>query len=43
MTATWRKQLRRWWAMPVTRALLALLLMMVIGCAFNAGGVCTET
>jgi ribose transport system permease protein len=38
MTATWRKQLRRWWAMPVTRALLALLLMMVIGCAFNADG-----
>jgi len=33
-----RKQLIRLWAMPVTRALLALLLMIVIGCLFNSDG-----
>ena len=27
-----------WWASPVARALLALLLMLVIGAVFNAGG-----
>ncbi len=30
--------LRQWWASPVARALLALLLMIAIGCVFNAGG-----
>ncbi|MGD8360671.1 MAG: ABC transporter permease [Gemmatimonadota bacterium] len=30
--------LRQWWASPVARALLALLLMVVIGCLFNADG-----
>ncbi len=29
---------RQWWASPVARALLALLLMIAIGCVFNAGG-----
>lgn len=38
MNDEWRRRLNRWWAMPVTRALLALLLMVVIGCVFNAGG-----
>lgn len=33
-----RKRLERLWALPVTRALLALLLMIVIGCSFNADG-----
>jgi len=31
-------KLRQWWASPVARALLALLLMVVIGCFFNADG-----
>lgn len=31
-------RLRQWWATPVARALLALLLMVVIGCLFNADG-----
>ena len=31
-------KLRQWWATPVARALLALLLMVVIGCLFNAEG-----
>jgi ribose transport system permease protein len=31
-------RLRQWWASPVARALLALLLMVVIGCLFNADG-----
>ena len=30
--------LREWWATPVARALLALLLMVAIGCLFNADG-----
>jgi len=30
--------LRQWWASPVARALLALLLMVAIGCVFNADG-----
>jgi len=33
-----RRELQLWLASPVARALLALLLMMAIGCAFNAGG-----
>jgi len=31
-------KLRQWWATPVARALLALLLMVAIGCLFNAEG-----
>ena len=31
-------ELRLWWGSPVARALLALLLMVVIGCVFNADG-----
>lgn len=31
-------KLRRWWGTPVARALLALLLMVAIGCIFNAEG-----
>ena len=31
-------KLRRWWGTPVARALLALLLMVAIGCMFNAEG-----
>ena len=31
-------ELRLWWGSPVARALLALLLMVVIGCVFNAEG-----
>jgi ribose transport system permease protein len=38
MSADWRVRLRGWWTTPVARALLALLLMIVIGCAFNADG-----
>lgn len=30
--------LRQWWETPVARAVLALLLMVVIGCVFNAEG-----
>jgi len=30
--------LREWWGSPVARAVLALLLMAVIGCVFNADG-----
>lgn len=30
--------LRQWWRTPVARALLALLLMVAIGCLFNAEG-----
>jgi ribose transport system permease protein len=33
-----RSPLREWWATPVARALLALLLMIVIGALFNADG-----
>jgi ribose transport system permease protein len=29
---------RSWWGSPVARALLALALMIAIGCVFNAGG-----
>ncbi len=38
MNTAWRARLSRWWALPVTRALMALLLMVVIGCVFNADG-----
>ncbi|MGD8869113.1 MAG: ABC transporter permease [Gemmatimonadales bacterium] len=38
MTATWRATLTGWWSTPVTRALLALLLMIAIGGIFNADG-----
>ncbi len=38
MREAWRERLNRWWAMPVTRALLALLLMIAIGCLFHADG-----
>lgn len=31
-------KLREWWGSPVARAVLALLLMAVIGCVFNADG-----
>ena len=31
-------KLHQWWATPVARALLALLLMVAIGCLFNADG-----
>jgi ribose transport system permease protein len=30
--------LKEWWGSPVARAVLALLLMVVIGCVFNADG-----
>ena len=38
MTETTGSKLRRWWTTPVARALLALLLMVAIGCLFNAEG-----
>ena len=38
MNASSGVRLRQWWATPVARALLALLLMVVIGCLFNADG-----
>ncbi len=38
MTSEWYSRLRKWVATPVARALLALALMMLIGCLFNAGG-----
>jgi ribose transport system permease protein len=31
-------RLREWWSTPVARALLALLLMIALGCAFSADG-----
>ncbi len=31
-------KLQQWWTTPVARALVALLLMILIGCAFNADG-----
>ncbi|MFH1765205.1 MAG: ABC transporter permease [Gemmatimonadota bacterium] len=31
-------KLRQWWGSPVARAILALLLMVAIGCLFNAEG-----
>ena len=31
-------RLRQWWSTPVARALLALLLMVAIGCIFSADG-----
>jgi len=38
VSETLRQRVTRWWSLPVTRALLALLLMLVIGCLFNADG-----
>ena len=38
MNAAWRVKLTGWWSTPVTRALLALLLMIAIGGVFNADG-----
>lgn len=38
MSEEWGVKLRRWWVSPVARALLALLLMIVIGCVFSADG-----
>ncbi len=38
MTSEWNSRLRKWVATPVARALVALALMMLIGCLFNAGG-----
>ena len=38
MRMQWGEKLRWWWASPVARALLALLLMILIGCVFSADG-----
>ena len=38
MGTGWRVSLGKWWSTPVARALLALLLMIAIGCAFHADG-----
>ncbi len=38
MDTTSAGKLRQWWASPVARALLALILMVVIGSLFNAEG-----
>ena len=38
MSSEWGVKLRGWWISPVARALLALLLMIVIGCLFSADG-----
>ena len=38
MSTEWGVKLREWWRTPVARALLALLLMIVIGCIFSADG-----
>ncbi len=38
MRAEWRSKLMKWIATPIARALLALLLMVVIGGLFNADG-----
>ncbi len=38
MDATTGVKFRQWWGTPVARALLALLLMVAIGCLFNAEG-----
>jgi ribose transport system permease protein len=38
MSSEWRSNLRKWLVTPVARALLALLLMTIIGCVFNAEG-----
>ncbi len=38
MSPVWHAKLRRWWATPVARAFLALLLMIAIGLVFNADG-----
>ena len=38
MSPSLRSKLRTWWSTPVARALLALALMMTIGCLFNADG-----
>ncbi len=38
MSMEWRVKLRGWWTTPVARALLALLLMIAIGCVFSADG-----
>jgi len=38
MEGAWVVRLRRWWGSPVGRAFLALLLMVAIGCVFNADG-----
>ena len=38
MNETWTARLRQWWTTPVARALLALVLMIAIGCVFSADG-----
>jgi len=38
MNGEWRDTVKQWWATPVARAFLALLLMMAIGAVFNADG-----
>jgi len=38
VSAGWRARLGEWWATPVARALVALVLMLVIGAMFNADG-----
>ena len=38
MTRGWGAALGAWWATPVARALVALGLMLLIGCVFNADG-----
>jgi ribose transport system permease protein len=38
MSRSSNAKLRAWWGSPVARAVLALLLMVVIGCLFNADG-----
>jgi ribose transport system permease protein len=38
VTRGWRAALGEWWATPVARALVALGLMIALGCVFNADG-----
>jgi len=38
MGTEWGTRMRQWWGTPVARALLALLLMIAIGCIFSADG-----
>jgi len=38
VTRGWRAAFGEWWATPVARALIALALMLAIGCVFNADG-----
>jgi len=38
VSTSWRARLGEWWATPVARALVALVLMLAIGAVFNADG-----